>query len=168
MQITYANLELGDDAGGKAVSAYSPEFELLTNRAAYVGGERAQGFARKNRGRTIGFSVSRAESSHEAAFALGMSHPESLPDTGLLVLIVGTTGYQCAGAVLESCKPAELIGKRIVFEYRFFCRQLTLVDATEGDTLRDRDYRESESTTGTMLGGWPGYGEADMDTIEDS
>ena len=169
MVIEFASIELGNDAGGKLVDGYSPDFSLLTSRAQFVDATRGKSFARGNRMREIGFRVSRSEASHANAVSLAHSHPELLPGDGLLTITVpGDTAWQCAGAVLEGCKVVEIVGARVVFEYRFSAQRISR-STDSADVVRDRDYSNAEATTGTYAGGATGMiTEADMDTISDN
>jgi len=168
MQLTYAGLTLGDDAGGKRVSDYLPDFSVLTSRAQFVQGQRQRSFARKNRGREISFRVHREESSAADAIALSHTHPETLPDTGTLRITQGDRTFE-GTATLERCSPRDILGVSLAFEYVFFVGLLVEVDGAEGDTLRDVVFADGETTAGTVTGGAPGLiYEGDLDTVSDN
>ena len=167
MQLTYATLTLGDDAGGKRVSDYLPDFSVLTSRGQFVQGQREKAFARGNRGRTISFRVHRVENTAANAIALAHTHPETLPLTGTLRIAQGDRTFE-GTATLESCRPGDILGCSLTFTYEFFVGVLTEVDGAEGDTLRDVVFADGETPTGTVTGGAPGLiYEGDLDTVSD-
>lgn len=120
MEITYAGIQIADATHLKPGSGWALPGQQLVDLCQLPGAANSVPYARGNRARSFGGSVTRTFDTHGEALSHFGKHYDELPDSGAIVLSAGgVPKVTFAVAVLVACTAQPPAGVSVTHSYQF-------------------------------------------------